>query len=424
MTLPDLRVRHAAPSDDGHRRTLTELVVLRTLLLLLLTLATLLGHIQHPDFLSRITGLPALFGLMLLVSLLTWLRLRLPHGVDADEIFLQLLADLLLLTLLFRLSGGHSNPFVTYYLVPLAMAASALPWRQTLTLLVLVLVAYGSLLWQAQSPDGVPWPWHSYTGHLTGMALNFLISAWLMVFFLARMSRRLRRQERRLAEAQRQQLQRDQAVAMGTLAAGAVHDLATPLASMTLLLEELDEQPDDASVRLTLQQQLQRCRDILSGLREQARHPDTLPTRALAEHLHTCQQTVQMLVPGCQVRCLAGVDDAQLVQLPWRLQQVLHNGLKNAAEAAASLATLEAWRADDQLHCRIRDDGPGFPPVLLAQVGMPLDSSKPDGLGLGLFLSSVTVSELGGRLMLRNLPEGGAELALYVPWSVVNPEKR
>ncbi|MEL0028434.1 MAG: ATP-binding protein, partial [Perlucidibaca sp.] len=355
------------------------------------------------------------------VNLLTLLRLRASVAVSDDELFLQLLFDVLLLTALFLQSGGSGNPFVTYYLVPLAIAASTLGWLQTAALAVFMLIGYSSLFLFAGAslPEGMSWPWHSYAGHLAGMWVNFAISSALLVIFVGRMQRRLREQDRLMAEQQRRQLQRDQAVAMGTLAATAVHELATPLATLTLVGGELAETlPADSPQResvLLLQSQLARCRQILADLREQARQPDMAPRRSLREHASGWLQPLMVWHAGVRFELVSGAGSEAVVAIPWLLRQVLQNLLQNAAEASRSRVELRVEATAGQLHCTICDDGAGWPQELLGRLGQPAVSSKPDGLGLGVFLSQVTVAELGGSLSLDNADGGGAEVHLCIP---------
>lgn len=405
-----------AVAVDAARRNLAELGWLRSALLLLFLLTALWCQAGQDAVIAWPSGLLLVYGLLLLINLLTALRLRGPAPVHEDELFLQLVIDLVLLTVLFRQSGGSSNPFVTYYLVPLAIAASTLSWRQTGALALLVLAAYSGLFWWPPADTGVPWPWLSYHAHLLGMWANFAISAVLLAFFLGRMHRRLRAQDRYLAEQQRHQLQRDQAVAMGTLAAGAVHELATPLGTMTLLADELAELTPGEPALAQLHTQLRRCRDILAHLREQARHPEHLPSATLREAFLACLQPLQAAFPRHRFSLdLAGLD-ARRVVMPWLLQQVIYNGAKNAAEAAVSQVSLSLATEGGQLLCRIHDDGPGFSEERLKDAQRPQGSSKADGLGIGLFLAQVTLGEMGGALSLANPAGGGAELCIRVPW--------
>lgn len=402
------------------RRNLAELCWLRTALMALFGLTLLYGQLTGLELESAFPSLLLIFGLLLLINGLTTLRLRQPEPVGDDELFLQLLFDLLLLTCLFRVSGGSSNPFVTYYLVPLAIAASTLALRQILLLVGLMLAAYFSLFVWPPAIQNVQWPWQTYQGHLMGMMVNFAISSWLLVFFLHRMHRRLRAQERYLVEQQRRQLQRDQAVAMGTLAATAVHELATPLATVCLMVDELEE--DMPAQMQPLQLQLQRCRDTLARLREQAAQPSQLPSQALAEHLKNCLQPIQVAFPALNIESRMAAEASQTVVMPWLLQQALTNVLRNAAEAAHSRVRLVVKKNQGEWLCQVCDDGAGFPPGLVSALGQPVLSSKPEGMGIGLFLAQSTLLELGGTLCVASSEWGGASVLLRWPAAIATTQ--
>lgn len=404
-------------SESMLRRHVQMLISLRWALIALLLATGMLCQWLMPQAPSWSFSLLMAFGLLIAINLLSQLRLRAPQPVDHDEVFLQILFDLVVLTWLFRESGGSSNPFITYYLVPLAVAASTLAWRQTCGLAVLMLGAYGALFWWPSSGLSVAWPWHSYQGHLLGMWANFGISAGLLVFFLGRMHQRLRQQEQRAVVQQRQQLLRNQALALGSLAATAVHDLATPLATLTLLAEELDDAP--MAVRRDMQAQLQRCRAILAELREQAQHPDVLPQQPLAQLIEHIVAPLRESAAEIVVRL--GAPEA-LLALPWKAQQVITHLVKNALEAPATQIWLTAQLNAEGFICEIRDNGPGFSAAQLsaaqAQRLEPYVSAKPDGLGLGLCLAQITLDELGGELDLAN--DAGAVVSMRLPMAALS----
>lgn len=404
---------------DSMRRNLAELCWLRLVLIICMSITALYCHFHGMNLLSAGFALAWIFLLLIVMTLLTALRLQSLTDTDSDEIFLQIMIDLVLLTALFHLTGASSNPFVTYYLVPLAIAASTLSLRQTLALGAMTLLAYSTLFWFDSVGMNSNWPWQSYQGHLLGMWINFIISSSVLVLFLSRMQRRLKAQQGFMNALQRRQLQRDQAVAMGNLAATAVHELATPLSTLMLLADELEQvlPTGDVAQRAvqSLQSELRRCRQILTNLRTQARSPESLPAKPLQAHIDNCLQPLQTQYVERVINCVILTGAEEVVSFPWLLQQVLHNALKNALEAAHSQVKLTLHYANARLHCRIEDDGPGFPADILLLTDAPVPSTKPDGLGLGLFLAQVTLSELGGHLSLRNRKHGGAELIFECP---------
>lgn len=411
------------------RRNLIELCALRFVMLAIFVLALSLGWLGSGILLSDVPViLPVVLSLFVLVNVLTAMRLKRQDEVHADELFLQLLIDIMLLTGLFYATGGSSNPFVTYYLVPLAIATSALSRQQALALAALMLVAYSMLVWLPDTASSnLAWPWQSYQGHLLGMWVNFVISVLVIAIFLSRMQARLRDQERSMVSAQRHLLQRQQSAAMGALAADAVHELATPLASMTLLADELLAEKDSDLLQ-SLQGQLRRCRHILNNLRDQARAPEQSPEKSLAAHIDSCVHDLKNQFHQKNLHIVLNDQGDRLLVLPWLLRQVINNGLKNAFEAATANVWLNVDCHQQQLIMTIEDDGVGYSAELLAAMKEPsafTASTKPDGLGLGLYLAHVTLTDIGGHLVLLNRqpPQTGASLSIKLPITVLQVVK-
>src|SRR3546814_7422165 len=98
------------------------------------------------------------------------------------------------------------------------------------------------------------------------------------------------------------------------------------------------------------------------------------------------------------------------------LKQVIWNVLDNARDASNKAILLLVERTGDTLGVEVRDEGPGFAPDTLAQLGRPYHSTKgrPGG-GLGLFLVTNVMRKLGGRVSARNRKSGGAAVRIDLP---------
>jgi two-component system C4-dicarboxylate transport sensor histidine kinase DctB len=103
-----------------------------------------------------------------------------------------------------------------------------------------------------------------------------------------------------------------------------------------------------------------------------------------------------------------------------RLQQVFVNLLSNAidavADSAVRLIDVSVFRQGDEVHCRVRDSGPGIPQNEIGSVFDPFFSTKAvgQGMGLGLSITIGIVEQFGGRIVAGNRPQGGAEFLVVL----------
>ena len=105
-----------------------------------------------------------------------------------------------------------------------------------------------------------------------------------------------------------------------------------------------------------------------------------------------------------------------------RLRQLLHNLIRNAAEAGGEAdVTLQIRSATSgppdppQLRIELLDDGPGFPEQVLDKPFEPYVSNKRRGSGLGLAICRKIVAEHDGEIAIANRPEGGARVTVTLP---------
>lgn len=364
-------------------------------------------------------------GISALVSLITLLRLSRGWPVTELEYGLQLLFDMMVHSVLLYYSGGPTNPFVSYYLVPLTIAAATLPWVYTLVLACVAITAYSVLLVWFKPLDAFELPVVSYmiNLHVIGMWLNFAMSAALISFFVVRMAAALRHHADRLAERREQGLRDAQLLGIASVAAGAAHELSTPLSTMSVLLKDMrSDYSADAQMQedlVLLQQQVAQCKESLQHMVRTAEDDRLKPRRR--ERADTWLNTV--LARWHLMRPEASWQWGPLAagEVPWiqtgpELGQALLNLLNNAADACPdNIEVAIAWDAD-WVRLRIRDHGPGVPLHIADQLGTAFLTTKgKKGFGLGLFLSQAAVERLGGSVRLYNQDGGGTLTEVTLP---------
>lgn len=409
-------------AGSGHEE-LRRLQWLRDFSIAAMLLAVLLAH---PLFHTHVPWPPLLAGLALwtLISILTWRRLRKSREVTSHELLLHISLDILLLSLLLAVSGGPANPLTALYLPTLALAAAVLPARSAWSMALASILAY-SLLWLFSPHLEVANVEHAMHMHLAGMWLGFAASALLIAAFVGRSTRALRLREQQLSRVREQALRDERIVALGNLAAGAAHELGTPLATMAVITGELQH---DASLPAELRtdiellgSQIQACKTIISRLAAEAgaRRAADGPPLPLHEWLQQLVARWQALRPHIQVQLDLPeriTPDTPCMHGDANLEQALLNLFNNAADASPQAVDISASWDQTHLDLQIRDRGPGFLPQQLAQAGQHAFSSRPEGLGIGLLLSHSTLEHLGAEIRIQARSDGpGSLVQVHLP---------
>jgi two-component system sensor histidine kinase RegB len=337
------------------------------------------------------------------------------------ELFSQLLFDIATLSALVFFSGGATNPLVSLLLLPVAIAALALPAPCVIAVGGGAIAAYSLLMFFY-----VPLPLADASRathlHLIGMWLTFAVSTVMIAGFVVRMTSLIRERDAELAAAREQGLRDERVMAMGTLAAGAAHELGTPLATMALVAGELANDPalpdaarDDIAL---LRQQIGLCKVIITGLsrRAGAERLDNPPLAAADRWLDSLRQHWHAVRPQSGSRLVIGSDGAppEIVADP-RLEQAVLNLLNNAANATPLPLEIRLSWCSRNLCIDIRDHGPGYPAAILAQGGQRSFPAHEHGNGVGLMLTRSAIEQLGGSLTLINPDDGGALARIELP---------
>ncbi|KZC24770.1 two-component sensor histidine kinase [Rhodanobacter thiooxydans] len=375
--------------------------------------------------------LPLLLGIGLLgvFSVFAAWRLTQPWPLREWEAVGHIAFDTLVLGYLLYFTGGASNPFVTLLLVPIALSAAALSGRAVLVVAALAGVAYASLFY-SYVPLPLPMAAGSpsrFTLHVLGMGVNFVIMALLLSFFISRLAHVLRLQQLEVQRVRERALRDEGILAIATQAAGAAHELNTPLSTMRTLLPELRrEHADDETLAedlALLETQVDRCRTILRemvafGKAQLSQEPERL---TVAAFIHSCVERFQLLRPEAELALPPDEDAARIVlRTPPGLRHALLNLLNNAVDASAinhsNAVALRVSRDGDWLQLCVRDHGPGFDTDGgLTLLGL---SRKQTGLGIGLALAEATAERLNGELVASNTAHG-AEVCLRLPLAVI-----
>ena len=404
--------------------TISRLLMLRSGAIAVQLIAVLSVYflLDYQLALLPLLGVIALEAAFQLVSLFAY---RHVSHAKPSVMLMQLTADVLFLTILLSLSGGATNAFVSLLLLPIMIAAVTLREKGLAYIALLAIAAYSFLL--INMPD------HSMhqmnmSGHFVGMWVNFVLSTSVIALVIGAMSRALKERERVIAKAREKQLRNEQLVTLDGAAAQITHQLATPIANLQLLFEELlEEQPNNTIVK-QMQTPLEQCREQLNSFRalsEQIRVNNAKDQITITQLQTAINDTFVLQYPGQHIKWSTPSINAILLSDAMLLPAIL-NLLQNAATANQKQGKTElelSWELNQQDQCidlLIRDFGDGFTPSQLAELGGQVMPSE-QGMGLAVLLSNVTFERLNGSLTLFNHKEGGA--VAKVKLAIINNEQ-
>ncbi|HEY6004004.1 MAG TPA: ATP-binding protein [Anaeromyxobacter sp.] len=338
--------------------------------------------------------------------------------------------DIGALTVLLDLTGGAANPFSTLYLVIVALSAVLLPLRWSWALMGASLLGFATLF----VDDAIEGPTHHVrsdldhaalmNSHLRGMWIAFALAAVFVVFFVQRVSSALASREKELQYARMVAARREKLASLATLAAGAAHELSTPLSTIAIVAKELQKLlgskvPEEVGKDLQLvRDQVGRCREILDRM---AAHAGENAGEPLARF--TVRAWIDSALDAFPGRDRVAVDapaaDSRIMGPPRALGDTLRGLLKNAVQAspAGAQVKLRVAAEGDRVRASVVDQGKGMTPDVLARVGEPFFTTKVpgEGMGLGLFLTRALAEQLGGAFQIVSRPGAGTEAWIELP---------
>ena len=350
-----------------------------------------------------------------------------------------MLLDLLVLSAMLSLTGGPTNPFVVFYFVNLALCGVLLPARWAWLLNAMAIVAFAIITYRhlpmelLRDADRLKSIAELGRPHAVGLGAlaAFGACSTVIVSFATRLTRELRRAQEARIQAEELRSRSEKFEALGTLAAGAAHELATPLAAIAVAAGELqhelagadvsDQAIDDVGL---IRESLDRCRRILDRMStESGQATGEAPTPVAARQL--LEDILSELADRSNIRLKfdSQAEARQLNAPRTALAQAIRALVQNALDATVGLEShdrgidIAVGTTANELQVTIADRGPGMPTDVLARAGEPFFTTKQpgSGMGLGLFLARSVIERIGGQLAIASHPGTGTTVSVTLP---------
>lgn len=349
------------------------------------------------------------------------------------------LLDLILLTVLLSYSGGPTNPFLVFYFVNLSLCAIVLPraWAwvvsgAAIVCFTVMLLVYVPLpeVWISHHVSPIV-PGRPLTRAQWGSLIAFATCDIVIVYFTSILRDQLRKRGRQLQGMQEDAARVRKLEALGTLAAGAAHELANPLGTIAVVVREIERRVvgSTADPRIVkdfalIRAEIETCRNLLKRMNANA-------GQTMGEELveATARELLEESLEGLQdaERVTIVIDDeaaTRPLMIPLvGLAQAIRGLVQNALAASASVqpVQLSASKVDDCVRIVIRDEGVGMHPRVLSRVGDPFFTTKEpgSGTGLGVFLARAVVQRLGGSLSIDSTSGRGTTVTIVLPSAII-----
>jgi two-component system sensor histidine kinase RegB len=341
-----------------------------------------------------------------------------------------LLFDTLLFTFLLQQSGGPDNPLSALYAIPVAMAAMTGSAGATWAVAAASAAGY-ALVFRWHETQHF---WHGPVSagseiglHAVGMWFAVVVVSVVITFFLGRITRTLREREAEIQRLGSVAARSARLASLTTLAAGAAHELGSPLGTIAVVARELERrtaaEPDSAvgeDARL-LRAEVDRCRSIVDRMVAQAERAQRDPGGELRAGQALAALREGLGAGGAQGRIAGEIRLPAAASLGSRLDfvEMVVPLLRNALDASPPGAPVElvAEQAGDRLRVAVRDHGAGMDAEVLGRAGEPFFTTRPPGrgTGLGLFVVRLNAERLGGTLHLDSAPGRGTTATLEWP---------
>lgn len=217
--------------------------------------------------------------------------------------------------------------------------------------------------------------------------------------------------------------------ALHRFSAFCLHDIKNLAARLSLVSQNAERHGHDPTFQQSaLRAMADTAKKMTELIGKLSRSSVILPSMDRTEPLSLLslvEDVVRPLRSDPQIRLsVSGALDTTIVGVREHIYQVLTNVVFNARQAIAEegeIAILVA-RTHDSAIITVRDTGRGMPSTMLDRLFRPLQSSRPGGLGIGLYQCRKIIEAHGGTMTLQSEESKGTEVRIKLPLASSLPE--
>ena len=340
--------------------------------------------------------------------------------------FIFLLIDILQLGILLYLSGGITNPFVIFILIPSVFSSSNLSLRTNTLLVILTIIIIVFLTFNYQDlPINLNSDFHNNHYFYYSIPVSLIIALVFLNYFAMTFGTQSRLRKEALGKMEEVMAKEHELLSLGGQAAAAAHSLGTPLSTITIiahdLMKQFKGQKDLEKDIELLNSQVERCNEILKRLTLNPVEEDEFIDKDIniRDYLHEIITSFREISKKEFVFNCDQDSNPKKISKSIEIVYGLRNFIGNANKFAKNSIFINLKSDSEFTELTVEDDGNGYPRDIISKIGEPYlksnyskDKSK-EGLGLGLFIGKTLLEKNFASVNCRNSKtRSGAEVII------------
>ena len=335
-----------------------------------------------------------------------------------------LLIDIFQLGFLIYLTGGITNPFIVFLLIPSVFASSNLGIRTNLLLVITTILTIIFLTFYSEElPSPLNNHFHVDPYYYYSIPISLIIALIFLNYFAIVFGNESRKRKEALSKMEEVMAQEHEMLSLGGQAAAAAHSLGTPLSTIKIISQELKDQLQNrkdlnSDIELLISQ-VERCTQILKKLSLDPNEEDDFIDEDINLRGYISQIVRSFQETSNKNFVLNFDQDSNPKKFSKSIEIIygLRNFIGNANKFSKEKIFITLKSNNDFSEIVIEDDGEGYPSEILSKIGepylRPFDKKKRNqtGLGLGIFIGKTLLEKNFASLNCQNSKtRNGAEV--------------
>ena len=338
--------------------------------------------------------------------------------------FLFFLIDILQLGILLYLSGGITNPFVIFLIIPSVFSSSNLSFRPNTFLVIFTIIIIVFLTFNYHDlPINLNSDFHNNHYFYYSIPASLIIALIFLNYFAMTFGKQSRLRKEALGKMEEVMAKEHELLSLGGQAAAAAHSLGTPLSTITIIVHDLKKQfkgqrDIEKDIEL-LNSQVDRCNQILKRLTLNPVEEDEFIDKDidLREYLN---EIISSFKETSKKNFIFNFDqDSNPKKINKSIEIVygLRNFIGNANKFSNNTVFINLKSDSETTEITVEDDGIGYPRDIISKIGEPYlksnfsENKSKEGLGLGLFIGKTLLEKNFASVTCRNSrTRSGAEV--------------